>query len=779
MQFKTPTAVETIIYQLTYAEWRRAKNRAAINQLFNGFPPYSAEEQQQNQISVNVNDLTATNIAMAARGQLGNAHISPSPVFNVEIDYGPVYKKGEWGTKITSALNKILKNSLPWQEEEESTFANFVLHGIAPALWTDPERWIPKAKMVEDVLVPARTLRSLENLQMFAVREQYTGMQLRKMTMGPNRDPAWNMPMVEKLIRWVDIETKRLMGNYWPETWQPEKWGERWKEDGGLFTGDDMPTVDTFHFYFWNDEGKVSGWNKRIILDVWGNPGLSGAASGPILQQKTNGKYGKETLGPRSEFLYDPGDRKYADTVGNIAHWQFGDASAVAPFRYHSVRSLGFLLYAVCHLQNRIKCKLSEAALESLMQYFRVTNPDDMERAVKVDLINRGVIPEGINFMPQSERWQTQSGLAESTIRMYQSTIENNSASFTQAPDLGKERPDETATAVMAKVNASSALMSGMLNKSYGYQKFKYDEVCRRFCIPNSRDMDVNKFRTNVLKAGVPVEALNFERWQVSPVKVIGNGNKMLQVAMMDKLMSNLYPLIEPSAQKELLRAYAAVNSNDYDLANRLVPEMKSASPTVLAAQNDAATLMQGLPMSMREGINQPEYISALLHSFAAKVAQIEMSGGVGTPADIQGLSGMAATIQQHIGILAQDKKAKMQVRKFSDDLGKLMNLVKAFGQRQAEQQQQQQAQGQQMDPKAKADIEATMALAKTKQQIATDSAAQRTAQRDIQFQQKIRHDRQQHQAGLAKTDLEAASNIRRNGKKNRMAALEGTGDGE
>lgn len=765
MTFSTPTAVETIVFQLVYAEWARASNRAAINQLFNGFPPYSADEQLQNNISVNVNDLTATNIAMAARGQFGNALVTPNPIVDITLDYGPVWKRREWEMKITTELNRIIKKSLAWQEEEESTFANVVLHGIAPALWTDREHWVPKSKMVEDVLIPARTLRSLENLQMFAVREQYTGMQLRQMTQGPHRDSAWNMPLVNRMIEWVDTETHRLMGNYWPETWQPEKWGERFKEDSGLFAGDDVPTVDCFHFYFWNESGKVAGWNKRIILDTWGNPGLSAAAAGPAIGKKRpNGKYGKEVLGPRSEFLYDPKDRKYADTVGEICHWQFGDASAVAPFRYHAVRSLGFLLYAVCHLQNRLKCKMSEAAFESLMQYFRVTNPEDAERAVKVDLINRAVIPDGINFMPQAERWQTQEHLAESVMGMYAQTVSVNSSTFTQSPDMGRDKPEETATEIMAKVNSASQLIGNMLNRGYGYQKFKLEEVYRRFCTVNSRDMDVNRYRTNLLKAGVPKEALVFERATVTPVKVVGNGNKMMQVAMLDKIMANVYPLLDPSAQTDIKRLYVAVNSGDYDLANRLVPEMQQISPTVRSAQNDAGTLMQGLPVTPAKGINEEEYVGTMLHSMAAKISQIEMSGGMATAQEIQGLGMMGQTLQQHIGVIAQDKRAKPQVKKFGEDLGKLMNLVKAYAQRLAQKNQQENANGQ-IDPKDKAKIAATMAMAQNKNKIAADTHAQRTAQKTIAFQQKIKLDAAKHKADIAKTDLEAASNIRRNGR--------------
>jgi protein-arginine kinase activator protein McsA len=42
------------------------------------------------------------------------------------------------------------------------------------------------------------------------------------------------------------------------------------------------------------------------------------------------------------------------------------------------------------------------------------------------------------------------------------------------------------------------------------------------------------------------------------------------------------------------------------------------------------------------------------------------------------------------------------------------------------------------------------------------ESHAQRTAQRQIQFQQKIQQDAQKHQADIAATDLETAAEIQR-----------------
>jgi hypothetical protein len=768
MKFKTAAAVENVVWQMRLADWPRARNRARINDLFNGAPPYSEEAVRQNGINTNVNSLEAPHESMAARGQFGNALVTPDPLINIELDYGPVYKRRDWANTISREINKKIKNSLAWQEEEESTFAQVVLHGIGPAHWEDRYCPYPKARGIEDVLIPSETLRSMENSQMVAIYRSWTAAELYKLTHGPRTDKGWNLPLVDRAITWVDQEAMQLYGTKWPEIWSPEKMAERIKEDSGLYSSDAMPTVDAFDVYYWDESGKHPGWKRKVILDAWGNPGVGGAggisyAASPA-SQKQDGKYG---VGSKSEFLYDGGDRTYADDQGEFIHFQFGDASAVAPFRYHSVRSLGFLLYAVCHLQNRLKCKLHDHVFENLIQYFRVANPADAERLSKVDLVDKGIIPEGLNFVKQDERWQINDQVAQMMVQMNQQTMATNSASFTQDFDFEKEKAEETATRTMAKVNSTSALIGSMLNRAYNYQKFKLIEVCRRFCMLNSRDPDVRSFRVECLKAGVPAEALNVERWNVQPVRVIGNGNKMLQVAMMDKIMATVYDKLDPDAQKEMVRLYIAVNSGDYELANRSVPEQKRISESVHDAQTSLGTILDSLPVTLRTGVNHGEYVEVWLHAMAMLVQKMEGKGGTTTPDELSGLNNLGQHIGAQIKILSQDKTQKENVAQYGKDLGKLMNLVKGYAQRLQEQQQKQaQAQNGQMDPKDQAKIKATLMTAQTKQQIATESHAQKTAQRQIAFQQKIHQDAIEHKAEIAKKDLETAANVRRGGMK-------------
>lgn len=769
------------------ADWPRAQNRVRINNLANGWPPYSDEEVAANKIAVNYNDLSLSNIAHNARRQLYNGLLAPDQLFTVELDYGPVWKKREWAGIIQNKINRIIKGSLNYMETRRSMIASLVLHGIAPSSWDDDQSWCPDADGIEDILVPSNTLLSMKNLPFLARYRRYTGRELWQMTHGPQVDPAWNVALAEKAVRWVDQQAKRLMSASWPEVWSPEKMAERIKQDGGLYSADSIPTVDCFEFLYWHDDGKQSGWRKKIILDAWGSPGVGGAGgiqlSGtPVKEQ---GKYGLWNF-DKSQFLFDSELRKqpvYCDKLDQTIHFQFADCSSVAPFRYHSVRSLGFLLYSVCHLQNRLNCKFDEATFEHLMQYFRVNNPADADRAWRVDLTDKKALPDGLTFVKRDERWEIDPRIVQITLQKNRQIMSDNSASFTQDFDFNSQGEDETATRTMAKINASAALVAGLFNQTYSYQKFQYDEICRRFCIANSRDPDVRRFRLEVLHAGIPEAALNAACWNVQPVRVMGGGNKMLQAAMMDKVMQVYFNKLDPSAQRHFLRLGLAITTDDWELARQSVPSQPVVSDSVHDAQLAAGIMLQGLPVALKEGVNHDEYAEALLQSMQTKVQQIGNRGGMLTPDELIGLQNLAGqTIQgqpvpgngiaNHIMLLQQDAAptrapgmppdttVQQKVKNYSDALAQLMNQVKAFAEQTAEarrkQAQAQPGPGSEEAVQAQAKIQAMQTLAAAKAKISLDSHAQKTAQRQVQFEQQQNQEQQKHQQELSHASQKA-----------------------
>lgn len=758
MNFTSAPEVEQIAWQLKLADWPRSLNRARVNSLFNGEPPYTPDEVTQNNIAVNVNPLGGTRLAHDGRTQFSNAFMKPGKFFHARTDYGPRHKRTGYTTTVTHEVNRIMKRSSCYFETLRSKFALLVLHGIGPAAWDDSWKWCPDELGVEDVLIPSNVTLKMKNLPFFCIYRNYTGAQLRKLTSGPKVDPAWNMPLVNYMIKWVDAEGQKLLGSSWPEVWSPEKMEERIKSDGGLYASDAVPTIDCYDFYFWNDDNKHSGWNRRIVLDAFGTPGIGGLAP-----EKGSNKYGDEAKG----FLYNPGKRVYASKLSELVSFQFADLSAVAPFRYHSVRSLGFLIWAVCHLQNRLYSKGMESTFEQLTQYMRVKSMEDVERALKVELVNRGFIDESIQFIPPAERWQTNMQLLEYAYGTNERIISENSSSFVQNQNFSRDRVEKTKFQVMAEVNAATTLVSAGLMQAYQYQTFEYREIFRRFCRKNSRDPDVREFRNNCLKGGVPEEVLVPEAWDIDSEQVMGAGNKTLEMTIAQQLleMRNLY---DPDAQRKILRDVTLAITDNAAMTAELVPDKPSRiTDSVHDAQLAVGTLMLGLPVSVKGGQNHVEYVETLLANMALVIQRIEQRGAMATETEIVGLQNMASHIGQHLQIIGQDPNEKERVRKYSDELGKLMNLVKGYQQRLQEQMQKAAEEAQQngqggIDAETAAKLKGKLMLDEAKAANSRESHGQKTAQKQVQFERAEKQKAQQHEQELARAAQETAMDLER-----------------
>ncbi len=721
MKFKDPAQVDSICWQMRQSDYPRGKNRALINNLFNGVPPYSEDEALANNINVNVNDLSSTRVGHESRTQFYQAFQKPGNFFTCRTDTGVAHKRATYGTIVTKEVNRIMKRSLPYMETMRSKFAMDVLHGISPAGFRDSKRWRPDALAIEDVFVPAKTLLSMENLPFFAIRKTFTAPELIKLTNKAVADPGWNMPMVNDCVKWIDKESMALMGANWPDVWSPEKVNERVKGDGGFYIGDAVATISAFDFYFWSDEGGKEGWRRRIILDYWDSP----AAGGAELTAKTDDFFS----GSKGRFLYNPGDRVFATDISQIINWQFADLSAVAPFQYHSVRSLGFLLYAVCHLQNRMRCKFSESVFEQMLVYFRIKSGDDAQRALKVDLINRGFIDDTIDFVPANMRYQINAQLVELGLQENKNIISQNSASYTADNGSTRGNVEKTKFEVMAETTAMTSLVSAGLQQAYAYQLPEYRESFRRFTIKGSPDPEVRQFQSNCLSQGVPQAILyNPECWDLEPERTMGAGNKTMEMAIAQQLMQarNLY---DPEAQRLILRDFTLAVTEDPARAQSYVPDsVAKITDSVHDAQLAAGTLMQGLPVDVKSGMNHVEYVDTLLHSLVTLVQQPVPP----TPERINGLNMIANNISGHLQIIAQNPEEKQKVTQYQQQLSKIMNAVKAMTQKMQEQQQ---SQGGGQDPETQGKVQAMLIQAKAKAESGAQSHAQKTAQRQIQFE--------------------------------------------
>lgn len=719
-RFSSPAKISNIVWDLRNADLPRSSNRARIDELFNGNPPYSTADVNRNSIKTNVNFLESTQIAHNARRQYGNAFLKPGNFFTVRLDSGPLHKRMEWGEIITEQINRQMKSgpsAKHYRESLRNVFAQVVIHGIGPAEWSNKYSWVPNMHMLSDIQIPSRTLLTMENLSYFSIFRRYTAEQLWKMTHGPKVDKAWQMPVVNQCLAWAAKQYGQTRTNN-DTQYNPERWQEDIKSDSGWYGSDQVPTIDCHDFYYLVDDKKDFGWRRKIVLDC-----PEGVAQG------------KNFLGETGTYLYDAGERKYADTLDQIIHFQFADGSVVAPFRYHSVRSLGFLLYSVCHLQNRLRCSFNTHVFESLLQYFRVSNPNDAERLQKVDLVDRGIIPDGLNFVPVNERWQINGDLVGAAMNLNRQSMEDSSASSTQDFDFAKDQKEKTATQYLGEANATSAMVGSMLQDAYGYQEFQYREIARRFCIPNSRDQSVRNFRKECLSRGVPENFLDVNRWNIAAERVIGSGNKQLEIAQTSMLMQQ-YQRYTPDAQRIILRDFTFAVVDDAAKAAEMAPiQTTEVNNAKSFGQVSMGSLMQGLPVQVPPGINRIDVTETWLASLASIVGTVEQSGGVPTPQVLIGEMNTARHIATQIELIAQDPEESVRVKQYGDDLSKLENLIRAHEQRLQEQQQTKQPEG--GDGSAQAKVVQTAMLTQAQIKMKEEQHQQKLQQKQQSFEQK------------------------------------------
>lgn len=762
--------LDALCYDLVLGDFPRGRNRARIQRLANGAPPYSDDEVEENGIVVNINDLTHTRLLHDGRTQYANAMLKTGYFASATTDAGPAHKRGLRAAVVNRAWNKRMKKDIRFFERLRAEFGMLVLHGISPGVWETEFGWCTKPMGVEDVLIPSQTLLGFDNLPFFVIRRSFTGIELLKLVDPAKRSPGWKMDTVQPCLDWLLSETTQLRSQNWPEVWSPEKTQERVKEDGGYFLGDTAAKIDCFDIYGYVDDGKTSGWVRRIILDSWSEPTYAG--NRVQMTRDLNGPM-KDKKWTKNQFLFTSGKRKVAKSWQNIISYQFADLSAVFPARYHSVRSLGWMTYAACHMGNRMRCKFYESVLEALSMLFEVDSAADAQNALKLNLINKGFIDKTIRPVKAQDRWQVNSQLVELGLSDNAKVISDNSSSWVQNNDFSRDRTEKTRYQVMAELQAMTSLASAAMQQAYQYQVYEFREIFRRFCKPNSKDPDVRAFQAECLRQDVPEYMINDETcWDIETERVMGAGNKTLEMTIAQQLME-WRDKFDPEAQREILRISTLAITDDPDKARMLVPDMPDkVTPSVREASHICGDLMQGIPVQPMDGENQIEIIETMLKILTMKVQTAMQQGGMVNPQELMGLQLISQNIAERIQMLEKDKQEQARAKQYNDLLTKLNNQLRAFGQRLQQMMQQQQKAAQQQNgngeagaviAKTQAQIQAEMMKAQAKAQNMRESHQQRTEQRQIQFQQKIAQEQQRHEVDVAAKDLEAAGNIRRN----------------
>lgn len=744
MKFNTADKVSEQIELMKTAETYRAPQRALLNSFFNGEAPWTPKEAEQNRILINFNNKRGMELLLSARNQLTSAFRNRSQYFKVTLPGCKSELRQDWETSITLAINNVLTKSRPWYWTQEEVWGGVVLHGVSAKVWWDEEDWRPRFVGIQDILIPTDTSLSMENLQCFAVRRKMRPGALYDKTLGKGKEvnQGWKLDVVKRILN----DYKDLNSNPNNYDWQnnPEQMDEIIKQGSGLYYDTDKsPEIWMWDFFNYEDgqnAGMERGWHRRLILDKDCVVGRNGTAQSPY------------------QFVFDS-NKPIASKLDEFIHWQFGDGNNVPPFKYHSIRSLAFLTYELVWTMNRLQCQFTQHVFEQLMTMLRINDPSDRARLDAVVLTPPfAIIPDGLQIVPAQERYKADTNMVSDLMAQYKENIQANSAGYTNqvdpAPD--KERTKAEFLGVMAQ---TSALMAAVLSGAYMQEKFAYDEMGRRFTRKDSENFDVKHFQNECQLAGVPEEWVDSKRWNIEVERVMGGGNRSMALAEASELFNNR-EAFDAEGQQEIKHVYALTVTQNPAMAGRLAGVGKGPKVTdsIHDAEQSFGTLMLGVDMNVKEGLSHIQQVETLLRMMAQKVEQILASGGMGTPADVQGLSTVAKYIAKHLEAMGQDRKFKEQTKLYAANLAQLMNFVKAFKQRQDQAAKAAAAKNGAggVDPEAQAKAAAIMLQTQAKTKAGELSTMSKLQQKQAAFEQKQAHKQQDQDLKLQMKAMEA-----------------------
>jgi hypothetical protein len=202
-------------------------------------------------------------------------------------------------------------------------------------------------------------------------------------------------------------------------------------------------------------------------------------------------------------------------------------------------------------------------------------------------------------------------------------------------------------------------------------------------------------------------------------------------------------------------------------MAEELAPVegQKTASNSMHDAQLSTERLMRGLPLIPTPEMVYEDYVLVWLADLELMTNRAQQMGGMATPEQLLGWGTMVQQLQNFIKVIAQNDEEKPKVRQFEARLSQCTNLIKAFQQRLQQQAKAaaQNGNGAGVKPQdvVQAQFEAQRDAVKLRNMEKSHGA--RTAQKQVQFEQKLQQQDRATNAEIQRENAKATHELLRN----------------
>lgn len=637
---------------------QRSRNRALVEGLVDGNPPYPDGKRKANGLS-----WTANLNFGEGEGIMDSSAVPYYSLFSGVEYYAETKTAFEkenpdhetWHGKIGCRFHNLLKRwaKFDWTMQNASMWMR--LHGIGPCFFDRAGDWRPKALPTRAVLAPKKSPSCVDpETKYYVVRVPYTVVDLWERIKDEKAATkmGWNVSYVRKLL----TKKHRPEGQSINEGYDWEKLQEELKNND-LYTSevecDDIPCA---HVLVKEFSGKVSHF---IVTE----------SDIELGETKEDG-----TPKADEEFLFKSPNRYENYNQALVVFFQ-----TIGKGTWHSVRGIASKSFRHLEVSNRLKCRAVDGVF---MKGSLILKPGTAGNVDKLQLMQVGpvtYIPAGAELQQLQMHGATEELLA--VDRLLTNHLSNNLGMF-QARSLSREdgRGEvPTAAQIQAQVAKESTLSNGQITLFYQTLDSLYAEMFRRAADPNTSDEEAKRFQRECVEDGVPKKALTKMEF-VRANRVSGYGSPQMR-KLTDQEMMPLVPMLPEQGKQNFLKdAIGAIKGADK--VERYFPEQHVPTQDDSIAGLENTSIMQGELPILSSGQNDVVHLKIHVEHAEKTLVPLKEAMDAEQPIDPAQLQQaeryvqvMAAHCAEHLGRLEGDPTRKEVAQFFEKELKNLVSF--------------------------------------------------------------------------------------------------------
>ena len=627
-------AARSIYLALKKADEGSSRNRALIDGMFNGAPPFNAndlkEMGQGDRTNLDFGEAAALKEqALAGYYDLTN---SVDKIARVRTSYGTPEQAAEWSEAISEEFHHTLKEWSEFEFNHQRLSDMFVSHGVAVSYFEDEIDWRYRVTGFNEFRIPRGTRASEGEIEVATVDREYRADELYAFIREPQvaEELGWDVKTVrEALKRACAADTTTSLGDW-------ERLEVELKNNDIMWGTAKSKVVKVVHMWVKEFCGCVS----HLIFLQEPLPTGPGAT--------------------KESFLYRKQDRFESPTQCWVTF-----CYGVGNGTYHGIRGLGFKIYPHIQVLNRLRCGMVDGALLSSSL---IVQPSDSSTRALDDLTLTyygpyALFPPGLKIVEKAVPNLQQNIIP--VISDMAAQMQNNSGAY-QTRAVGGDNTARTAYEVRAQLQKESILSSASINLFYHPWKRLLNETYRRLARrgysanePGGRE--AVEFRKRCLKRGVPEEAIYRVR-SVEPVRAIGYGSPQMRMAAVDETMQ-IFGSLDEMGRINLLRDRIAARFGQ-EVVDRYLPSPNTALRPPIDAKIailENATMVEGNSIPVSPGENH--FLHAQAHLQAADGLEKATVEGRNNPQEaLLAMQMILPHLAQHLAQLGSDLVRKDEI---------------------------------------------------------------------------------------------------------------------